>query len=359
MNINTRCNKKNILDENLKITLMYSNSYRDGYLEDDVKECLINNSGLHYPSDFNNITDKELSLLRREIGSENFNISNCSVNVTDISFTCIHKYNIPLKIYEPCSAGAVTKVIVYIHGGGFVGGDLMMCDNLCRGICGETDSIIISVGYSLAPEAKFPRALYECYDAVKFAYEISRRNNIGKICVMGDSAGANLANACSMYDGDIKNNYIGMQILLYPSINIGKICCECYNWCIDRYNCKDSDIQKEAIYDVAIFDDLMKKAYLNNDVDLYNPYVTPILRNDLSKMPQTVLITAEYDYLRLESEYYAKRLLSCGVKTDIYRFMGMNHAFVEKLGRYEMANECMYEIIRRLKEEDYNETFRN
>ncbi|WP_202054889.1 alpha/beta hydrolase [Clostridium estertheticum] len=69
----------------------------------------------------------------------------------------------------------------------------------------------------------------------------------------------------------------------------------------------------------------------------------------LSRMPETLIINAEYDFLRLEGEAYARKLIRSGVKTKMVRYNGVDHAFIDKIGQYPQAEDCMNEIAKGIK----------
>ena len=72
-----------------------------------------------------------------------------------------------------------------------------------------------------------------------------------------------------------------------------------------------------------------------------NPYVSPLLAREVSVLPPTVIVNAEYDYLRLEGEAYGRKLAKAGVPVRMVRYCGMDHAFMDKLGEYPQAEDMM------------------
>jgi acetyl esterase len=104
--------------------------------------------------------------------------------------------DIPLRLYTPIAAGgAALPALVYFHGGGFVIGDIDSHDPVCRTLANESGARVISVGYRLAPETKFPGAVEDALAAVKWVEQAAMDIGVdpNRIAVGGDSAGGNLA----------------------------------------------------------------------------------------------------------------------------------------------------------------------
>jgi len=99
-----------------------------------------------------------------------------------------------IRIYKPNTQNNL-PVVLLIHGGAWVAGNLDTHDNLARYLCSKTPAIVVSVGYLNAPEGKYPFSLEQCYDALTWVFE--NRNEITPIdsglAVVGDSAGGNMA----------------------------------------------------------------------------------------------------------------------------------------------------------------------
>ena len=85
------------------------------------------------------------------------------------------------------------------------------------------------------------------------------------------------------------------------------------------------------------------KMYLGEDYirAAEDPYVSPLLAEDVSGLPAAVIVNAEYDYLRLEGEAYGRKLAKAGVPVRMVRYCGMDHAFMDKLGDYPQAEDMM------------------
>lgn len=237
-------------------------------------------------------------------------------------------YKIPIRIFFPnkeimesfVNNQSKTPIIVYIHGGGWVTDNPLNYQRISVKMAKELKSILISIDYRLAPEYKFPIGLEDCYYVMKkicmnqFPYKT--RGN--KITIMGDSAGGNLATVVAMMARDRKEFTINAQILIYPVTN--------------------SDYTTTSPYESVHtngFDYVLTAGKMRDFVSLYertsedrnNPYFTPVIAKDLTNMPKTLILTAQYDPLRDEGEDYGKKLRSAGNKVKIYRIKNVIHGY--------------------------------
>ena len=91
---------------------------------------------------------------------------------------------------------------------------------------------------------------------------------------------------------------------------------------------------------------VVRNAYLSDEKDLKNPYASPLFAQDLANSAPAIIITPEYDRLRLEGEAYARRLAKSGVPTTVVRYRGINHGFTEKVGQYPQSQDSLNEIAK-------------
>jgi acetyl esterase len=125
--------------------------------------------------------------------------------------------DIPVRIYTPDNDGP-KPVIIYFHGGGWVIGDLDVCDNPVRRIANKTGAIVVSVDYRLAPEHVYPAAVVDCYAATAWVAEHAAElgGDPERIATGGDSAGGNLAAAVAIAARDRQGPRLAAQLLIYP-----------------------------------------------------------------------------------------------------------------------------------------------
>jgi len=176
------------------------------------------------------------------------------------------------------------------------------------------------VEYRLAPEYRFPTALMDCYAAAKALYtnKLILNTDPRKITIMGDSAGGNLAAAVALMARDNGEFQVYRQILIYPAL---------YN----TYTAASpyASVQKNGT------DYLLTAVKMQDYLNLYescpedrvNPYFAPLLAKDFSNMPETLILTAEFDPLRDEGEDYGKKLVEAGNYVEVHRIKDALHGF--------------------------------
>jgi len=124
---------------------------------------------------------------------------------------------IPIRIYRPNAIGPM-PVLVYFHGGGWVIGDIETHDGICATMANAAGCLVVSVGYRLAPEHKYPAAADDSYAATAWVAE--NAESIGgdpkRIAVGGDSAGGNLAAVVALMARDRASFRLNLQVLVYP-----------------------------------------------------------------------------------------------------------------------------------------------
>jgi acetyl esterase len=207
--------------------------------------------------------------------------------------------------------GGDGPVLVFLHGGGWVYGDLDMADGLCRRMTDALDVRICSVDYRLSPEHRFPLALDDACSAVEWAHEhLAGGRPLG---VVGSSAGGNLTIASTLVDRDAGTGRIGLHVPLCPVT--------------DHAFDTPSYVQGVAGTFLDAADMRWYWAqYLADPADGANPLAS-VGRADLRGMPPALVVTAGLDVLRDEGEAYAHALEAAGVAARLVRFEHMVHAF--------------------------------
>ena len=221
---------------------------------------------------------------------------------------------ISIRIYTPMGQGPF-PIIVYYHGGGWVLNDLETCHESCAQLANVSQHIVVSVGYRLAPEYKFPIPVFDAFDS--FLWTISNAGlldgDVRQISVAGDSAGGNLAIAvCQL--AHQQNISIKSQILLYPVTDLS------YNTVSYSLFEKGYGLDRDAMKWFGNY-------YINNEHDTLNPLIAPLKLQDFSYLPPACLFVAENDVLRDEALQYATQLKRAGVKADVTVMEGIVHSY--------------------------------
>ena len=202
-----------------------------------------------------------------------------------------------------------------------------MTDGIARQLCAGAGCLVVSVDYALSPEAKFPTALRQCYESLRYVKENASTFNANgaKLVVGGDSAGGNLAAAVCLMARDEGGPPVDFQLLIYPVLEP--------DFETDSYvqNATGFMLTREAMQCYWDY-------YLTGPEDSTNPYAAPLRAPDLRGLPPALVVTAEYDPLRDEGEEYAHRLKDAGVSATLTRYDGMIHGF---LGRWEAIDRSL------------------
>lgn len=245
---------------------------------------------------------------------------------------------LPVRVYLPARGGPF-PALVYCHGGGWVIGDLDTHDHVCRALANEVPCAVVSVGYRLAPEHKFPAAAEDAYAATQWV--IARAEELGvdpgRVAVGGDSAGGNLATVACLMARDRRGAMPVFQVLLYPVID--------YNFETPSYR---ANAEGYLLYRADMI--WFWRHYLASEADADNPYASPIRARDLSGLPPALVITAEYDPLRDEGEAYAARLAAAGVPVVLSRYDGMIHGFASRAAVLDQGRRALVQVAGALRE---------
>lgn len=231
---------------------------------------------------------------------------------------------LPLRIYQQ-HPGESTGVLLYFHGGAFFSGSLETHDAVARSLAAETGFTVVAVGYRRAPEAAFPAGLDDCFDALTWAIGHGRELDWDgeRLAVVGDSSGGTFATVIAARAVDEGIEAITHQVLLYPSVDL--------DFDVDRYpslreNARGYGLETAGLKPHNSF-------YLESGADPADPQVSPIKREDLTGLPKTLIITAQFDPLRDEGERYGQSLQEAGVDVTVHRYETANHGFLANFGQ--------------------------
>ena len=245
---------------------------------------------------------------------------------------------VPIRVYRP-PARAARPILVYFHDGGWVLGGIAVSDRVCRALAAVTGCIVISVGYRLAPEHRFPAAVEDAHAATVWA--LVHAAELGgaprRVGVAGEGAGGSLAAAVTLLLRAQRRHRLRLQLLMYPSTEVGSEM-PSMSENAEGYGLTRRDLRWFAGH------------YLNRERDALNPLASPLRAEDHSGLPPALIVTAEYDPLRDEGEAYAEKLRASGVAVKVRRYDGMIHGFLTYQEGSEVARAALAEIGREVRE---------
>ena len=224
--------------------------------------------------------------------------------------------DVPVRIYRPRAPSMAPRAcLLEIHGGGFIFGDIAMMDPWCQAVAGELGAVVVSVGYRLAPEHRFPAALHDCHAALCWVAAQAEALGIDptRIVIAGQSAGGALAAATSLYARDHGGPLPCFQLLEIPVLD-------------DRLDTPSMLAFTDTPFWNRPNAEWGWKHYLGDAFGgEVSPYAAPLRATDLSGLPPAYISTMEFDPLRDEGLVYAMRLLQAGVSVEIHSFPGTFH----------------------------------
>jgi len=235
-------------------------------------------------------------------------------------------YRIPVRLYRPVRVEGALPVMVFFHAGGYVFGSIETHESFCRLMTRETGCLVLSVGYRLAPEYRFPAAHEDVYAATLWASEHAAEMGADphRLAVAGDSSGGTLAIGVSQLARERGGPRICHQMLWYPGTG----------------GPPDSPSMLELSEGYFLTAALMKWSmghYLNDLSEMNNPLVQPFRQEDVSGLPPTYLMTAGFDPRRNDNRDYADRLAANGVSTTFRCIDETIHGFMFMLGGIDLA----------------------
>jgi acetyl esterase len=225
---------------------------------------------------------------------------------------------LPARLYAPVEGRL--PVLLYLHGGGFTIGSIDTHDVLCRELSRLAGCAVLSLGYRLAPEHRFPTAANDAWDALRWlagegaaALGLDR----ARIAVGGDSAGGTLATVCAIQARDAQIALAG-QILFYPG-------------CAAR-----QERPSHARYGRGL---VLEQAHIEyffshyiGEAEREDWRFAPLNAPDLEGVAPAWFGLAECDPLVDDALAYVDTLRLAGVAVDLEIWRGVTHEFI-KMGR--------------------------
>ncbi|WP_315070653.1 alpha/beta hydrolase [uncultured Microbacterium sp.] len=213
--------------------------------------------------------------------------------------------SIEIVIYRPV-LNELLPAHLYIHGGGWVGGSALsaIVDITARERTVGAHCVVVAVNYRKAPEHPFPIPLLDCQAALSWVVAHAEDYGVDRasISVGGHSAGANLAAALALKVRDEHGPDIAFLLLEVPALDLT----------LSLPSHSNPDLgTRYALHRSTM--ELVRRTYATSPIDAADPYASPLLASDHSRLPPTYIMSAEYDLLRDDGVAYARKLRDHGV----------------------------------------------
>lgn len=264
--------------------------------------------------------------------AQNSPIYKAPATINTLSVSTGSRGVILVHIIRPENLVGIPNVIFFTHGAGWVFGNLHTHDKLVRELAARTNSILIFPEYSLSPEARYPVAIEQCYSVMlqipMILAQLNLTANLNTFTVAGDSAGGNMATVMTIMAKYRSGPYIHKQVLFYPVTNA------CFNTCSYQKFAADYYLYRSGMI-------WFWNQYAPDECDRLQITASPLKASadQLSGLPDALIINGEADVLRDEGEDYARKLRCAGVDVTTARFNGIIHDFV-MLHELNQTNAC-------------------
>lgn len=239
--------------------------------------------------------------------------------VQDFQIPARDGHALPARLYAPSTASDLA-LLLYLHGGGFTIGSIDTHDGLCRTLADQAGCMVVSLGYRLAPEYKFPTAHHDAWDALQWLarHGATLGADPRRLAVGGDSAGGTLAAFCALAARDA-GLPLALQLLFYPGTT--------------PYQATDSlAAYGEGLILESAGIEWFFTHYVNHRSEREDWRFAPLLAEDVEGVAPAWFGLAECDPLADDGLLYADRLRASGVAVDLDIYRGVTHEFI-KMGR--------------------------
>ena len=230
--------------------------------------------------------------------------------------------------------------LVYLHGGGWTLFSIDTHDRVMREYAARAGCCVIGVDYALSPEHKFPVALEQVVDILRWLADEGSALGVDarRLAIGGDSAGANLSVAATLVLNELRSTVPLRGLVL----NYGAFISRCSAEACRRYGGPEYMLGCEEMSQYW-------RNYLRADTDAQNPLACPLLAS-LRGLPPAFLASAECDILGEQSVQMAARLRAAGVPVQSVVYPGASHSFIEAMSIAEVSNRALAEASAWLKQ---------
>ena len=245
--------------------------------------------------------------------------------------TADHK--VPVRIYRPSGLDGPAPAVMYMHGGGFMLGDLDSSDAVAWGFAEQARALVVSVDYRLTPDHPYPAAFNDCWGTLLWMVEHAARLGLdpARIAVAGDSAGGNLGAAMALKARDTGALELAAAAIIYPGTGLDQDQ-PSYSQFADGPGLTRAGTIK------------YRDLYLPHDRDTDDPYARPVMAADLTGLPPFWVHSAEIDPIRDDGRVFSAKLAQAGCHVTYREARGMIHGFMRARFKGQAARH-EYDLI--------------
>lgn len=222
---------------------------------------------------------------------------------------------IAVRSYSPTHSFSPDKLTVYLHGGGWVLGNLETHQQICMDLSHHTGSQVLAIDYRLAPEHPYPAALHDCIDAINHitSGQSEPHLNFKTLVLSGDSAGANLAAACCL-SGEITHPIDGLA-MIYPGLGAS------------AESASFTQNEFAPILPLATLKEFFQ-AYLGGDLNKLSPLNAPLTAESFSSIPNCFITAAMHDPLLDDAIAFDHKMHAQGRPCELSVEEGLGHGYL-------------------------------
>jgi acetyl esterase/lipase len=289
-------------------------------------------------ADVQALRDSFKALMASRTAAASEAVRRSELDITETSLTGPDGNLIDVQILRPTGVGAVLPAILYIHGGGFVYGELDGPSPMAIDACLATGAVVVNVHYRLAPEHRYPAGVEDCYAALEWMAANAEELGVdpARIAVAGASAGAALSAALCLMSRDRGGPAVAFQCLLIPLLDDRADSPSCHR-VTDRRFTNGPGIARTW------------DTYLGPDRGAAPAYAAPARADDLTGLPPAYVLTCGLDPLRDEGLDYARRLVDANVPVETRDVPGAWHLFEAYAPESKLARTTTAHWLRALR----------
>ncbi|HTI83988.1 MAG TPA: alpha/beta hydrolase [Acetobacteraceae bacterium] len=239
--------------------------------------------------------------------------------IQDLTFPVGPTRSVPIRIVRPNDTDEALPVVLYCHGGGWFCGDVNTHDRLIREIAVGAGAAVVFVSYDLLPNAQFPVQFEQVYACLQHVADHADELNLDamRLAIMGDGAGGALAAAVTLAVRERRGPKIDLQVLMCPVL--GAHC-----------NTESYELFADSPWLARATMQQVWSAYLPDPALREDVVASPLRASieQLTNLPETLVVVAECDVMRDEGESYARKLSDAGNRVTSARYNGTIHDFV-------------------------------